>query len=178
MPKEKRRLPQPGTDRFLCPGPVSGILGAKQHVVAEAMRMAGREHPLTIAEARSWRDHPEEAPEAGVAVLAAIAAAKAERERRERQAAIEYEHRLLLLTEKVTRRLLAGAKHFRNPDAELIAQDMAFRAGKELCRAHTDVCGEIEVELLCDLDIAALRWAGIDPCDHSTWIVHRGDCPA
>jgi hypothetical protein len=43
--------------------------------------------------------------------------------------------------------------------------------------AHTDTCGEITPELLTDLDVAALRWAGIDPFDHSTWVVHRGDCP-
>lgn len=177
MPQKKRQPPQPGTDRYLCPGPVSGVLGVKRHVIAEAMRQTGRQHPLTVAEAKSWRNHPEKAPEAGIAVLAAVAAAKAEREHKERQADIEYEHRILNLTEKVSRRLLAGAKHFRSPDAELIAQDMAFRASKELCRAHTDVCGELNPELLSDLDIAALRWAGIDPCDHSTWIVHRGDCP-
>jgi hypothetical protein len=73
---------------------------------------------------------------------------------------------------------LAGAKHFGNPDAELVAQDMALRASKELCRAHTEACGKIVPELLADLGIAALRWAGIDPHDHSTWIVHRGDCAA
>ncbi|MFD7446407.1 hypothetical protein [Streptomyces sp. NPDC059909] len=52
--------------------------------------------------------------------------------------------------------------------AELIVQDIAFRAGKELCRAPTDMCGEINPELLSDLDVAALRWAGIDPHDYST----------
>ncbi|WP_369243692.1 hypothetical protein [Streptomyces sp. R41] len=142
------------------------------------MRQAGRDEPLSVAEATAWRDHPEKAPEVGIAVLATVVAAKAEREHRERQADIEYEHHMLNLTEKVTKRLLAGAKHFRNPDAELIAQDMAFRASKELCRAHTDKCGEINPELLSKLDLAALRWAGIDPYAHSTWIVHRGDCSA
>lgn len=40
---------------------------------------------------------------------------------------------------------------------------------------HPEVCGEIDPELLSDLDIAALRWAGIDPYDHCTRIVHRGE---
>jgi hypothetical protein len=85
---------------------------------------------------------------------------------------------MLNLTEQVTKRLLAGAEHFGNPDAELIAQDMALRAGKELCRAHTEVCGESNPELLAALDVAALWWVGIDPHEHSTWIVHRGGCAA
>ncbi|WP_419994870.1 hypothetical protein [Streptomyces boninensis] len=106
-----------------------------------------------------------------------MAAVKAARDHRDRQADIEAERRMLSLPDKVAKRLLAGAKHFRSPDAELIAQDMAWRASKELCRAHTDVCGAIDPELLSALDVAALRWAGVDPSDHSTWIVHRGDCP-
>ncbi|MFC5747956.1 hypothetical protein [Actinomadura rugatobispora] len=179
MPKKKRQPPQPGTDRYLCPADASNILGVKRHVIAEALRQAGREKPLTHTEARSWRDHPETAPGEGIAVLAAAASAKAEQEHRERQRDIEYEHRMLNLTEKVTKLLLKRAKHFRNPDAELIAQDMALRASKEMCRAHSDTCGDLgDPVLLSDLDIAALRWAGINPYDHSTWIVHRGDCPA
>ena len=137
MAKNKRQPLQPGTGRYLCPGPVSGTFGVKGHGIAEAMRQAGRQQPLTVAEAKSWRDHPEQAPEEGVAVLAAVAAAQAEREHRERQAGIEDEHRMMILTEKVAKRLLAGAKHFRSPEAQRIAQEMAFRASKELCRART-----------------------------------------
>jgi hypothetical protein len=176
--KKRQQPPQPGTDRYLCPADVSGILGVKRHVIADALRQAGRSTPLTAGEARSWHDHPETAPEEGVAVLAAAAAHKAEREHRERQQDIEYEHRMLNLTEEVTRRLLKGAKHFRNRDAELIAQDMAFRVSKELCRAPGRHCGDVAPNDLPDIDIAALRWAGVDPSDHSTWVVHRGDCPA
>ena len=42
--------------------------------------------------------------------------------------------------------------------------------------ARVVTCGEIDPEVLSDLDIAALRWAGVDPFNHSTWAVHRGDC--
>ncbi|MGI5239362.1 hypothetical protein [Dactylosporangium sp. CA-139066] len=139
----------------------------KVHEIARWMRGAGVTATLAPQQATAWTVDPRNAPEW-----------QAERAYRERRADIEYEHRMLNLTEKVAKRLLAGAKHFRNPDAELIAQDMALRASKELCRAHTEVCGKIIPELLSDLDIAALRWAGIDPGDHSTWIVHRGDCAA
>jgi hypothetical protein len=103
--------------------------------------------------------------------------AAAQREHRERQVEFEYEHRMVVLQQKVEQRLLAGAQRFRDPDAELIALDMALRASKELVRANTDVCGEMDPTPLCDLDLAALRWAGVDPFDHSTWVVHRGDCP-
>jgi len=180
MPKRKPQLARPGTDQYSCPGPVSGTFGVKRHVIAEAMRQADRTQPLTVAEAKRWRDHPEQASEEGVAVLVAVAvavaAAQAEREHRERQVDIEYEHRMMILWEKVERRLLAGAKHFRNPDAELIAADIAFRAGKELVRAHADVCGQFDPSFFSEVDMAALRWAGVDPFDHSTWVVHRGDC--
>jgi hypothetical protein len=111
-------------------------------------------------------------------LLAEKASRDAEREYRERQRDIEYQHRQVILWDKVEKRLLAGAKHFRNPEAQLIAEDMAFRASKELCRSDTGNCGQIDPELLTDLDVAVLRWAGVDPFDHSTWIVHRGDCPA
>ncbi|MEV6969371.1 hypothetical protein AB0M47_30095 [Hamadaea sp. NPDC051192] len=131
---------------------------------------------LTASQARAWKVDPGTAPQWFTGLLAEKASRDAEREYRERQADIEYEHRMLILAEKVTRRLLSGARHFGNPDAELIAQDMAFRASKELCRANTEVCGQIDPGPLGDLDVAALRWAGIDPHDHSTWIVHRRDC--
>jgi len=89
---------------------------------------------------------------------------------------LDYEHRELLAEEKVTRRLLAGARNLK-ADQEVIAADWAFRASKELVRAHTDTCGQYDPELLTDLDVAALRWAGVDPANHSTWVVHRGNCP-
>lgn len=142
------------------------------------MREAGVTEPLTPRKAKAWKAGPSAAPEWFMSLLAEKASRDAEREHRERQRDIEYEHRQMILWDKVERRLLRGTKHFRNPDAELIALDMAFRASKELCRADTDTCGQITPDLLSDLDVAALRWAGVDPFDHSTWVVHRGDCPA
>jgi hypothetical protein len=177
VPKKPLSL-QKTADRALCPVPTANVMQMKVHEIARWMRGAGVTETLTPQQATAWKVDPRNAPEWFTGLLAENASCAAEREYRERQADLEYEHRMLNLTEKVTKRLLAGAKHFRNPDAELIAQDMALRASKELCRAHTEACGKIIPELLSDLDIAALRWAGIDPHDHSTWIVHRGDCAA
>lgn len=175
MATKKHPPPQPGTDRYLCPGPLAGTFGVKRHVIAGALRQAGRTQPITVAEARRWRDHPEQAPQEGLAVLAAVAAAKAEREHRQQQADLERAHRMMILREKVEQRLLRGAKHFRSSDAELIARDIAFRASKELVRGCGRACGG-RVDGLRPVELAALRWAGIDPDDHSTWVVHRGDC--
>jgi hypothetical protein len=178
MPK-KPLSPQKRADRALCPVVVASGIGMKVQEVAKAMRAAGVTESLTLKQARAWRDNPHDAPQWYTALLAERAARRAQQEHRNRQDAIEHEHRMLLAAEKVERRLLAGAKNFRDPHEELMAQDMAWRASKEMCRAHSDTCGDLgDPVILCDLDIAALRWAGIDPHDHSTWILHRGDCPA
>ncbi|WP_018504202.1 hypothetical protein [Parafrankia discariae] len=54
-------------------------------------------------------------------------------------------------------RLPAG-RRIRGDEAEFLAADLAFRAYKELLR------GAEPGDLLA-LDLAALRWAGIDPDD-------------
>ena len=177
MGRKRRKQAEPGTDEYLCPAKVGAVLGAKRRVIAQAMREAGRVRPLTVAEANLWHDRPGDAPEEGVAILAAVAADKARREHRKQSSKFEDEHRMMLLTEKVEKRLLAGVKHFSNADAELIATDIAFRASKELLRTDGPACGDVDPHPLPDLDVAALRWAGIDPSDHSTWAIHRGDCP-
>lgn len=82
---------------------------------------------------------------------------------------------MFLFHEKVERRLLAGAKHFRSHEAELIATDIAVRASKELVRNCGPVCGG-SVDGLLPVELAALRWARVEPDDHSTWLIHRGDC--
>lgn len=178
MPK-RQLSPQKRADRVLCPVVVASGMGMKVREVAQAMRAAGVVEGLTLKQTRAWRDNPQDAPEWYTALLAERAARQAQREHRSRQEAIEHEHRMLLAAEKVQHRLLAGAKNFRDPYEELMAQDMAWHASKETCRAHSDICGDLgDPILLSDLDVAALRWAGIDPHDHSTWIVHRGDCLA
>jgi hypothetical protein len=174
---KKKLSPQKKADRALCPVQTANVMQMKAHEIARWMREVGVTEPLIPQNAKKWKTDPSAAPEWFTSLPAEKAARDAEREHRERRDDIEYQHHQMILWDKVDRRLLAGAKHFRNPDAELIAWDMAFRAGKELCRAHTDTCGEITPELLTDLDVAALRWAGIDPFDHSTWVVHRGDRP-
>jgi hypothetical protein len=174
----KKLSPQKQADRALCPVQVACIVQMKVPEVAAAMRAAGCTEGLTPAQAAAWRRDPAAAPEWFTALLAEQAARAAQRLAREERKEFEYRHRLVLAEDKVVRRLLAGAKHFRNPDEELIAADFAFRASKELVRAHTDKCGEFEPQFLDELSAAALRWAGVDPFDHSTWQVHRGDCPA
>ncbi|MGX1668089.1 hypothetical protein [Streptomyces sp. NPDC055400] len=32
-------------------------------------------------------------------------------------------------------------------------------------------------DLLLPVELAALCWAEVDPDEHETWVVHRGDCP-
>lgn len=172
----KKISPQKKADRALCPVQVANIMQLKVHEVAAAMRAADVIEQLTPQHAREWMKDPAGAPQWFIGLLAESAARQAQRIAREECEELERRHTLVIAEEKVTRRLLAGAKHFRSPEEELIASDMAFRASKELVRAHTDTCGEIDPELLSDLDIAALRWAGVDPFNHSTWAVHRGDC--
>ncbi|MDN3025735.1 hypothetical protein [Streptomyces sp. S.PB5] len=98
------------------------------------------------------------------------------RSRRERSA-LEEEHRVLLLRDTVERRLLAEARIPPGHDAELIATDIAFTASKELVRGCGTVCGGPVADVLLPVETAALSWAGVDPDDHDTWMVHRGDCP-
>ena len=174
MPK-KSLSPRKTADGALCPVLTANVMHMKVHEIARWMRCAGVTQTLTAQKAKAWKVDPRNAPEWFTGLLAEKASRDAGREYRERQADIEHEHRMLNLTEKVTKRLLAGAQHFRNPDAEMIASDMALRASKELCRARTEVCGETNPELLSGLDVAALRWAGIDPHEHCTWIVRRGE---
>ncbi|MGW5669968.1 hypothetical protein [Micromonospora sp. NPDC003776] len=172
----KKVSPQKKADRALCPVQVANMMRLKVHEVAAVMRAAGVIEQLTPQHAREWMKDPVAAPRWFVGLLAESAARQAQRIAREEREELERRHKLVIVEEKVTRRLLAGAKHFRSPEEELIASDMAFRASKELVRAHTGACGEVDPQLLSDLDIAALRWAGVDLYDHSTWAVHRGDC--
>ncbi|MER5389199.1 hypothetical protein [Saccharopolyspora sp. NPDC002686] len=167
--------PQQKADRALCPVPVSNVLQLKVHEVARAMRAAGATQQLTVGQAKTWKASPETAPEWFVALLAERTCRDAERIARAERHALEHEHRMLLLREKVERRLLAGAKHFRSDDAELVATDIAVQASKELVRNCGPVCGG-PVDSLLPVEAAALRWAGVDPGDHSTWVIHRGDC--
>jgi hypothetical protein len=177
VPK-KKLSPQKKADRALCPVGTANVMQMKVGEIAHRMRGAGVTQPLTPQNAKEWKADPSSAPEWLPSLLAEKASRDAEREHRERQRDIEYQHRQMILWDRVEKLLLAGVKHFRDPDAELIAQDMALRASKELCRAHIDTCGQTNPELLADLDVAALRWAGIDAFDHCTWIVDRRDCPA
>jgi hypothetical protein len=167
----KRQLTkQKLADRVLCPVAVSCTLGLKVCDVADAMRRAGVTQALTAGQAKAWRTMREQPPDWLAALLADAAARQAKKAAREKERDLEHEHRMLLLGEEVERRLLAGATHFGGP-AELIATDIAFRAMKELVRCDGDV------SWLLPLDLAALRWAGVDPADCGTWFLCRPKAP-
>ncbi|MGW2081568.1 hypothetical protein ACWCOW_32380 [Streptomyces sp. NPDC001939] len=170
----KRKLTvEKQADRALCPVQVSQLLGLKVHEVARAMRAHGVTQPLQTAQARQWRQNPGSAPDWLTALLTRAAQLQARRER----GALEDEHRQLLLRDTVERRLLAGERIPSGYDAELIVQDIAFTASKELVRGCGPVCGGPVADVLLPVEEAALSWAGVVPDDHGTWVLHRGDCP-
>ncbi|WP_329433140.1 hypothetical protein OG564_10385 [Streptomyces sp. NBC_01280] len=174
----KRRLTaQKRADRALCPVQVAHLLGLKVHVVAEAMRAHGVTQPLQAAQARQWRKDPGSAPDWLTVLFTEAAVRAAQSQARQERGALEEEHRLLLLRDTVERRLLAGERIPGGYDAELIAEDIAFTASKELVRGCGPVCGGPVADVLLPVEVAALSWAGVDPDEHSTWVVHRGDCP-
>ncbi|MEV6350397.1 hypothetical protein [Actinoplanes sp. NPDC051851] len=177
MSRRKRPPPEPGSDRYLCPAPVCGLFAVKRHVLAAALREQGRTAPVTLAEARRWRDDPESAPPEGIAVLAAAAAEKACRLYADLQREFDEEYRSVVLTERVKRRLLAGARRFRRVQDIVIAKDMAWQAAVELAHSCPGECGDPDLSALLPIDHAALRWAGVDPLRHETWPLHLADCP-
>lgn len=152
----------------LCEPGVGQVLGLKERRINRIMRNSGVTEQLALKQARKWKAHPDQAPAWFTALLTEAAVAAAQQQARDEVQELERQHREVLLTEKVERRLLAGARHFRNPDAEFIASDMAFRAMKELVRCDGDT------EMLLPIDLAALRWAGVDPTDRRTWFLANG----
>ncbi|AOW92588.1 hypothetical protein BFN03_07455 [Rhodococcus sp. WMMA185] len=83
---------------------------------------------------------------------------------------LEEEHRELLQTDRVQRKLESGKTHFRGADFELVA-DIAFEAAQELARRAT--VDDLSIE-----EATALRAVGVNPRKHSTWPIHAGKCSA
>jgi hypothetical protein len=166
MPKRKLS-PQTRMDRALCPVTVSQILAMKVAVVAESMRRSGVEAPMTDRQARLWKTDPSQASDWFLTLLADQAAHAAKGAYRRAVGEVEAEHRTLLLTAEVEARLLSG-RRIRGYEAEFIASDFAFRAMKELVRCQGDT------EWLLEIDLAALKWAGVDPADPDTWFLRAG----
>jgi hypothetical protein len=79
---------------------------------------------------------------------------------------LEERHRDLRLRAKVEQRLLKGARRFTDHHAELIASDLAIEAMTWLVRLEGDA------GRLTEVDLAALRWAGVEPNDRETWFLH------
>ncbi|MCK9902161.1 hypothetical protein MXD63_19035 [Frankia sp. Cpl3] len=161
MATSRRTLAQRRADRALCSIPVAQVLGIPVHTVADAMRWAGVDEPLTVTQARSWRAMASEPPGWLAELFTETAARRSRREHREQLRTFEAEHATLVLADEVEQRLLAG-RRIRGDEAERLAADLAFRACKELLR------GAEPCDLLA-LDRAALRWSGIDPGDRGTW---------
>ncbi len=155
------------SDRALCPVAVSAALGLRVAEVATAARRAGVVEPLTLRQVRAYRSMLAEPPqwlaEVMVSRTVSQAAAQAQREYKD----LESEHRTVILHDQVCQRLLAG-KPCRGEESEFIASDIAFRGMKELVRAGGDV------SLLSPLDLAGLRWAGVDPENEATWFLQAG----
>lgn len=175
MPK-RRLTSQQRADRALCPVHVSNVLGLKVHDIAQTMRAHGVTQPLNPAQARAWRLDPGRAPGWLAVLFTAKAVRAAQEQARWERGALEEEHRRLLLRDVVERRLLAGERVPEGYDARSIAEDIAFGASKELVRGCGPVCGGPVGDALFQVERAALRWAGVDPDDHDTWVIHRGDC--
>jgi hypothetical protein len=129
------------------------------------MREAGATGPLTTRQVRAWGTLRDQPPDWYVALLARKAARATRRQEREERREFERQHRMVLLADSVERKLLAGKRRFSDPDAEHIAADLALRAMKDLVRGG-------DLSQLSPLDLAALRWAGVDPTDHTTWLGH------
>ncbi|MFD0033388.1 hypothetical protein ACFVJK_35075 [Streptomyces sp. NPDC127172] len=178
MGKHRPTPQQKQADRALCPVHVSNVLGLKVQDVARTMRANGVTQPLATDRVRKWREDPGSTPDWLAALLTEKAVRAAQQQARRERSALEDEHRMLLLRDTVERRLLAKEPIPAGYDAEVIAMDIAFGASKELVRGCGPVCGGTAADLLLPVELAALSWADVDPDDHETWVVHRGDCPA
>lgn len=165
--RDPKKVAQGKADRALCPIPVAQTLQIQVRQVAAAMRAARVTDQVTVEQARAWKSLAEEPPAWSPALMAQSAARSARRQAHNHCRDVEDEHRMLLLAADVEERLLSS-RAIRGDDREFIASDYAFRAMKDLVRADGDV------SYLNDLDLAALRWAGVVPADRSTWFIRAG----
>lgn len=168
--REQRRKDRKRADHRLCPPETAQLLGLPRKRVLAAMHAAGVGAPLDNATVRGWlascaRPMPDWLSE----LLAQTAAEAAERKAREQAEALEVEHRRLLVEERVREKLRAGKRHFLGQALEVV-QEWAFYAAKQL------LCSDGVVDELEEWEFAALRAAGVNPKDHSTWLLHRGGC--
>lgn len=161
-------------ERALCPVAVAQRAHLGVHELAQAMKETGRTAPLTRAEVRRWRHRPDQAPDWYISVLVARAARDAQRAHRHHVQDQEAEHALLLREHHIWSRLRAGATRFGDADREILHR-FVLAACRDLARECGDYCGGPVPEREPDA-AAVLRWAGVDPDDHTTWPVHRGDC--
>jgi hypothetical protein len=165
--RDPKKVAQGKADRAFCPIPVAQIFQMRVHQVAAAMRSAGVTGQVTVKQARAWKSLAEEPPGWMLALMAQTATRSARRQAGNHRRHVEDGHRALLLAAEVEDRLLSSCA-IRGDDREFIASDYALRAMKDLVRADGDV------RYLNDLDVAALRWAGVDPADRSTWLLGTG----
>jgi hypothetical protein len=165
--RKQRRHQLNREDQRLCPPEIAQLLGLPRKRVLAAMRAAGVCTPLDKAAVRGWlascaRPMPDWLSE----LLAQTAVEAAEQQARAEAEAVEAEHRRLLVEERVRETLLAGRHHFRGEALEVVEQ-WAFYASKELLYSGGDVD---------ELQAAALKAVGVNPKDHTTWLLHHGGC--
>lgn len=162
--RDPKKVAQGKAARALCPVPVAETLHLRARQVAAAMRVAGVTEQLTVKQARAWKSLAEEPPGWMLALMAQATARAARRQARDQQRDIEGGHQMLLLAADVEQRLLSS-RAVRGHEQGFIASDYAFRAMKDLVRTDGDV------SYLNDLDLAALRWAGVLPAE---WFLRAG----
>ena len=151
-------------DRRLCSSAVAEILGLAPHDVAAAMRTAGITRPVSLFQANAWTIGAEAAPHWLVPILTL---ADLHDPRRAGQVA-GHQRRMWALHQDVWKALGAGQK-IKGPERLAIAARIALESLSELASTRGRISG------LSPNELAALAWAGIDPCDKSTWFVTDPD---
>ncbi len=164
--RNQRRKDRKREDRRLCPPETARLLGIPRKRVVAAMRAAGVGTPLDHRTVQGWLSSCARPMPAWLSeLLAQTAAEAAEREAQDQAEALEAEHHRLLIEEQVREKLLAGKRHFRGQALEVV-EEWAFYAAKELLYT-----GDVD-----ELETAALRAVGVNPNNHTTWLLHHGGC--
>ncbi|MHA7191095.1 hypothetical protein ACX80N_12475 [Arthrobacter sp. MDT2-16] len=137
----------------------ANILELPWRVLTDSMKRQGIKKQITVQDARRSKHHPSELPQWVAELLDQKEAARIREEEAQQS-------RLAAAREAVAVKLLAGQFDAISSDMEtLVASDMAFRASKDLLGSDGSTAH------LLDVEVAALKWAGVDPHDSETWIV-------
>jgi hypothetical protein len=152
-------------DRRLCPVAVSEVLRLTVHGVAEAMRAAGAIRSPTVFQARVWMTGAETAP----VWLAPLIMDDANLRDPRRAAHVAELARGIRALQMEVWELLGTGRSIRGAERVAIAARIALDSLSELASAGGDI------NELGPNEHAALRWAGVDPGDKSTWTITDPD---